>query len=73
MTDMPRDIHYRDHEFLYKNVHYDAGWYFYDEEEDLYGPFLSKHQCEVALQMYLRQLEAGVAPTQLKNPKLLRH
>lgn len=53
-------------EFIYKRdgVHYDKGWYFLDEEEDLYGPFLSKKQCEVGLQLYIKQLMAGKSPTQ---------
>lgn len=58
-------VHYRDKEFLYKNVHYDKGWYFYDEEGDLYGPFLTRTQTEVGLRMYIEQLLRGEAPTQL--------
>lgn len=60
-----RTIHYRAIEFLYRNHHYPPGWYFYDEEEDLYGPFLNHAHCEAGLKLYLNQLMAGRSPTQL--------
>jgi hypothetical protein len=61
----PRDVHYRDKEFLYRNWHYQPGWYFYDEEEDLYGPFLSQLHAQNGLKLYITQLLAGKSPTQL--------
>lgn len=64
-------ITYYDKEFLHRNVHYEPGWYFPDEEGDLYGPFLTKTQTEMALRMYLQQLMDGVAPTQINQAKLL--
>jgi hypothetical protein len=68
-SDTKEVIHFRDKDFIEKNYHWPAGWYFYDEEGVLYGPFLSEAQTEVALQIYVRQLLLGVAPTQM--PELL--
>lgn len=76
MPSGPEVAHYMSSEFLYRNVHYPAGWYFYDEEEDLYGPFDSKLQTEIGWMIYCDQLMRGEAPTQqplmpgLKAPKL---
>jgi hypothetical protein len=68
-SDSKEVIHFRDKDFLYKDYHWPPGWYFYDEEEDLYGPFLSEDQTKVALKLYLKQLLSGQAPTQM--PELL--
>lgn len=65
MADEPRDVHYRPKEFLYRNVHYEAGWYFFDEEADLYGPFPHEQFAKTALQLYIKQLMEGKSPTQL--------
>lgn len=60
-----RGIHYRSSEFIYRNWHYAKGWYFYDEEEDLYGPFPNEKFAKIALQLYIKQLMEGRSPTQL--------
>lgn len=60
-------VHYFEGEFLYKNVHYAPGWYFLDEEQDLYGPFLDEAHAERGLQIYIKQLMAGIAPTQIRD------
>ena len=68
---MPRNheaVFLRDKDFLEKGYHWEPGYYFYDEEGDLYGPFLSAEQGECALKLYLQQLMAGEAPTQLLDP-----
>mgnify|MGYP001586668985 CR=1 FL=1 len=67
---MPKEsfgVHYRATEFLYRNWHYEPGWYFYDEEQDLYGPFFNEEHCRNGLQLYIMQLMAGEAPTQLSE------
>lgn len=61
------NIFYNEYEFLHNNVHYEAGWYFFDEELEPYGPFLDKKHCERGLQLYVKQLNDGVAPTQTKH------
>ena len=70
MPSEPENVHFRSSEFLYRNVHYAPGWYFFDEEGDLYGPFTEKAHCERGLQMYIRQLMAGESPTQIYRPDL---
>jgi hypothetical protein len=73
-SDSSEVIHFRDKDFIEQNYHWPSGWYFYDEDGDLYGPFLTQAQTEVALQLYLEQLLEGRAPTQqphlLGGPKL---
>ena len=66
----PREVHFHSTEFLYRNWHYPPGWYFYDEEEDLYGPFLSEDHAKRGLQAYIQQLLDGVAPTQLDQRRI---
>lgn len=63
--------HFFPKEFLYRNWHYEPGWYFYDEEGDLYGPFVSEAHCNRGFQLYLQQLNLGVAPTQINRSDLL--
>ena len=65
------NVHFRAKEFIFRSYHYEPGWYFYDEEGDLYGPFLNKKHCEVGLQLYLQQLIDGVAPTQIDKTKII--
>lgn len=72
------NVHFHDVEFLYTSPvdgvswHYPPGWYFFDEEGDLYGPFLDKGHAERGLRLYLEQLMAGVSPTQLKHIPVLK-
>lgn len=66
-------VHFFSSEFLYKNVHYSSGWYFYDEEEDLYGPFNNKAHAQRALILYVKQLMAGVSPTQIGEAKIIKN
>jgi hypothetical protein len=64
MSDKKETVFFRDKEFLAENWHYSPGWYWYDEEGSLYGPFTSKEHGERGLRLYLKQLEQGISPTQ---------
>lgn len=71
MYDPFKTIVFHDKEFLWKNWHYPPGWYFYDEENDAYGPFENRPHCERGAKLYLMQLMAGVAPTQIGKANLI--
>lgn len=63
--DKPGKIYFQPVEFFDREgMHREAGWFFNDEEGDPYGPFLDRAHAERGLQVYLKQLERGDAPTQ---------
>lgn len=60
---------FRDEEFLCNNFHYDTGWYFWDVDDEPFGPFLSWEQTEVAKRLYLDKLMKGEILPQRKLVK----
>lgn len=50
---------FHDKEFLENNWHWPPGYYFRDEEGDLYGPFLSEQQRNVGWKIYLEGRMSG--------------
>lgn len=61
------NIFFRQEEFLHNNVHYDFGWYFWDIDDEPFGPFVHEEQAKVAVRLYTERLTKGEIKPQKKT------
>lgn len=59
-------IFHQDREFLFNNVPYDVGWYFWDIDEEPFGPFTDEEHAKRALTLYTKRLMSGEITPQRK-------
>lgn len=60
------NIFFRQEEFLHNNVHYDFGWYFWDIDDEPFGPFVHEEQARTAVRLYTERLMSGEIKPQRK-------
>lgn len=61
------NVFFRETEFLHNNIHYGFGWYFWDIDDEPFGPFVHEEQAKVAVTSYTKRLMSGEIQPQKKT------